>query len=196
MSKVAEKGDNQSKLLLVAKELFWKHGIRRVTVEEICRQAGVSKMTFYKYFRNKHELARQIIGAISRESLDEFRRLMESELPIEEKIRKTVQMKMEGIGDMSPEFLADIHQHADPGMRAFLSEQYEKNLSEVVSYYREAQQKGEIRRDIKPEFIMFFLEHMLTLVDDPSLAKLYAGPREMITELTKFFFYGILNRES
>ena len=40
--------------------LFSKHGLRRVTVEEICREAGVSKMTFYKYFPNKLELFKHI----------------------------------------------------------------------------------------------------------------------------------------
>ena len=37
------------------KELFWKYGTKRVTVEEICREAGVSKMTYYKFFKNKNE---------------------------------------------------------------------------------------------------------------------------------------------
>jgi hypothetical protein len=29
-----------------------------VSVEELCREAGASKMTFYKYFANKAELIR------------------------------------------------------------------------------------------------------------------------------------------
>ncbi|MDH5400751.1 MAG: TetR/AcrR family transcriptional regulator, partial [Cyclobacteriaceae bacterium] len=44
-----------------AKELFWKYGIRRVTIEEICKEAGVSKMTFYKFFPNKVALANTIL---------------------------------------------------------------------------------------------------------------------------------------
>ncbi|MBN2410872.1 helix-turn-helix transcriptional regulator, partial [candidate division KSB1 bacterium] len=42
---------------MTAKELFFKYGIRRVTIEEICKKARVSKMTFYKFFQNKIELA-------------------------------------------------------------------------------------------------------------------------------------------
>lgn len=45
----------QQFILSAGKELFWKHGVKRVTVEEICVQASVSKMTFYKFFMNKRE---------------------------------------------------------------------------------------------------------------------------------------------
>ena len=58
----------------------------------------------------------------------------------------------------------------------------------------EAQRKGEIRQDIKPEFINFFLDLMVKLVNDPSLNKIYPDAQEMILELTNFFFYGILPR--
>ena len=45
-------------LVTTAQELFMRHGIRRVTVEEICSEANISKMTFYKYFKNKIELTK------------------------------------------------------------------------------------------------------------------------------------------
>ena len=50
----------REQLIQAAEALFVKHGMRRVAVEEICRQAGVSKPTFYKYFENKAALARRI----------------------------------------------------------------------------------------------------------------------------------------
>ena len=48
-----------------AYDLFWRHGIKRVTIEEICRTSGVSKMTFYKYFDNKNDLAISVLDSIS-----------------------------------------------------------------------------------------------------------------------------------
>ena len=52
-------------LVTTAQELMMRHGIHRVTVEEICSDANISKMTFYKYFKNKIELTKSIkIAAI------------------------------------------------------------------------------------------------------------------------------------
>ena len=48
-----------------AKTLFMKHGMRRITVEEICREASVSKMTFYRLFTNKEDVAEIIIFEIN-----------------------------------------------------------------------------------------------------------------------------------
>ena len=59
----------RDQLLQTGEALFIKHGMRRVTVEEICRQAGVSKPTFYKYFQNKAALARAIDALWIDESL-------------------------------------------------------------------------------------------------------------------------------
>ena len=53
----------ETQIVETAEDLFTNHGIRRVTVEEIWRRAGVSKMTFYKYFANKIELVRHLWNA-------------------------------------------------------------------------------------------------------------------------------------
>ena len=31
-------------IVATAKTLFWKHGIKRVTIEELCKEASASKM--------------------------------------------------------------------------------------------------------------------------------------------------------
>jgi AcrR family transcriptional regulator len=55
------RSDKMQDILDSARSLFWKHGIRRITIEEICEKAGVSKMTCYKYFSNKTAIARYLI---------------------------------------------------------------------------------------------------------------------------------------
>ena len=57
------KRGSKKKLQIVetAKDLFMRYGIRRVTIDEICRTAGASKMTFYKYFSNKIALLKEIL---------------------------------------------------------------------------------------------------------------------------------------
>ena len=50
----------RAQIIQTAERLFTRFGAKRITVEEICREAGVCKMTFYKYFPNKVELVRNI----------------------------------------------------------------------------------------------------------------------------------------
>ena len=56
--------EKYQQIVETATDLFMRFGVKRVTVEEICRTAQISKMTFYKYFNNKIELAEYIIFSI------------------------------------------------------------------------------------------------------------------------------------
>lgn len=56
-----------------ATNLFIEYGIKKVTVEEICKQAGISKGTYYKYFfSNKLDLVIHIVNDIFEESSKGF----------------------------------------------------------------------------------------------------------------------------
>lgn len=182
-------------IIVAAKELFWKHGFKRVTIEEVCRKAKVSKMTFYKHFKNKMELIKYILNFIFDKSLKKYREIMDSDLPFPEKVKKTLDLKMEQSQDISNEFMNDYIRHADPEMLEFLNQIQSKNLKMIVNDYVEAQKKGDIRKDIKPEFIMYFLNQMFVMMKDESLEKLYSNPQDLIMEFINFFFYGVLPRD-
>ena len=63
----------------------------------------------------------------------------------------------------------------------------------VIADFKVAQEQGHIRRDLNLGFIPYFLNQINNLVKDPVLLDLYHGNiREVMTELTNFFFYGIL----
>jgi AcrR family transcriptional regulator len=182
-------------ILIAAKELFWKYGFKRVTIEEVCREAKVSKMTFYKHFKNKMELIKYLLTFIFDKSLKKYREIMDSDLPFPDKVKKTIDLKMEQTQDISNEFMDDYIRHADPEMLEFLNQMKTKNLTMIFNDYTEAQKNGEIRKDIKPEFILYFLNHMFEMIQDKNLEKMYTNPQDLIMEMTNFFFYGILPRK-
>jgi len=177
-----------------ARVLLWKFGIRRVSVEEICREANVSKVTFYKYFENKTDLAIHLLDNVYRESLEIYRNLMARDIPFEEKVRETIRMKMEGTKNLSNELIEDILGHPDNDLKKYYAEISGEVLKEVIQGYTEAQKKGEIRPDIKVEFMLFFMGHMMELAKDERLMSIYGSSRDAILELLNFFFYGIMKR--
>ena len=85
----------KQQILLTGKELFWKYGIRRVTVEEICSRSGVSKMTFYKYFSNKNALVKNILDTFYKKSMDRYREIMASKRKYKDKVADLYRIKLE-----------------------------------------------------------------------------------------------------
>ena len=45
--------NKKQQLLNTATELFRAQVFRRITIDETCKTANISKRTFYKYFKNK-----------------------------------------------------------------------------------------------------------------------------------------------
>ena len=56
--------NNQSEhIIKTAGEMFFRLGIRSVSIDDICRELGMSKKTFYVYFASKDELIEQMLQA-------------------------------------------------------------------------------------------------------------------------------------
>ena len=198
MVKFAKEEENNLKIRQITKagkELFWKFGIRRVSIEEICRKAEVSKVTFYKYFENKNDLAIHLLDTLYTESLEIYRELMNSDIPCEEKVRETIRMKREGTQEVSNEMIDDILGNPDEEIKNYYQGISAKVLQEVVQWYADAQKKGEVRQDIKVEFMLFFMGHMTELAHDERLMGLYGNSKDAMMELLNFFFYGIMPRK-
>jgi AcrR family transcriptional regulator len=180
-------------ILLKGKELFWRYGIKRVTIEEICEEAGVAKMTFYKYFSNKNALVKSVLEEYMAANLRKYDEIEESDKPYKEKVKMMTLLKMEGTHDISKEFLSDYYSLDDPDLISFLQTKTEEIMKRFIEGVKEAQARGEVRPGIKPEFIIYFFNRMPDMAADPALVNLYPTVKDLAVELIEFFFHGILS---
>ena len=182
-------------ILKSAREVFWKHGFKRVTVEEICQKAGVSKMTYYRYFTNKTELAKTVYYEVVQQGMQRFKEIMSADITPSEKIKQIVLMKLEGTNDISQEFLKDFYYSADSELPKYVEELSRRSWDEILSDFKAAQQKGWFRKDFKPEFLFYFMQKLGgEIYTDKNLLKLYPSTQDFIMELINFFMYGISPR--
>ncbi|MFK7921404.1 MAG: TetR/AcrR family transcriptional regulator [Bacteroidia bacterium] len=181
----------QAQVLETGRNLFWKHGTKRVSVEEICREAGVSKMTFYRYYPNKNELIKAVIILIIDESMVDYRELMARDISFKAKMEEIVRLKFEGSNTVSEEFAKDIYFVADPEIKAVYETAAANIMQEVMADYIHAQEQGWIRSDIKPGFISYMMEAMRNQYFDEKLRSMYPNIRDLAVELNHFLFYGL-----
>ncbi len=173
------------------KNLFWKYGIKRVTVEEICTEAKVSKMTFYKFFSNKIELAKTILKNLISHSLQETEELINKDCPFIDKINKMLEMKLEATQSISSEFISDLYKNPEHEMMQIIEKAQEKSMALIILFLQDSQKKGFIRKDIKIEFMIYFLGKVTQMTLDNDLLSKYENSQDAIMEITNFFFYGI-----
>ncbi len=62
----AERIPPRARILAVARELFYRDGIRAVGVDAIAEAAGTNKMTLYRHFASKDELVADYLRECAR----------------------------------------------------------------------------------------------------------------------------------
>jgi AcrR family transcriptional regulator len=181
-------------IILTAKELFFKFGTKRVTIEEICSEAKVSKMTFYKFFKNKNMLAKQILDDIFEKAIDEFKELMASEVPFKEKIKKVIKMKISKTKQYSDIFFQELIKTNDE-LRDFITQKRIETAKLIETFFKEGQKEGILRNNINPGLFMYYINHLTEMLDDENYKLLIPDIHARLEEVLNFFFYGIMNSE-
>ena len=181
----------RKQIIATGKELFWKFGFKKVSVEEICRSAGVSKMTFYKFFPNKLELARTILDEIFDESIQRVRRISDEHESTAKTLRKIMQMKSEGSRDISEEFIKDLYASPDTGLRTFMEEKTNSMFAEITRIYEKGKEDGWIRKDLNIPFFMTFTRKLIPIYSDDEILHFFESSQELIMEITNLFVYGV-----
>lgn len=182
-------------IIITAKDLFWKHGFRRVSTEEICKKSGVSKMTFYKFFPNKIELAKTVFDSVVAEGEQKFKQILKEEIPTPEKIRKIILLKVEGTNNISPEFMQDFYLGTEPELKTYVEERTRKAWDILIDHIKEAQETGIFRKNFKPELLIKVQFKLSELLEDKSVVNMYNSQQELILEFTNLLVYGISQRE-
>ena len=182
-------------ILSTAKELFWKYGFKRVSIEEICKAANVSKMTFYKFFPNKLELAKTVFDGVIDKGLEDFKSFMAEEITPSERIKKMLLMKQKGTNDISREFLQDFYNNPELGLKTYIEEKTKSAWDEILNGYKIAQEDGWFRKDIKPELLFSLSQKLSEILIDENLLKLYRNPQELIMEIVKLLSYGFVQND-
>jgi AcrR family transcriptional regulator len=182
-------------ILSTAEDLFQKFGFKRITIEEICSKANVSKMTFYKYFPNKNELIKHLMNSWLKQVEKTINDFEGMDVPFTEKIKTLLRLKEESTGKISKEFMAE-YMTLDPDLQNFYKDFYARATEFFIDFIKKAQQKGEVRRDIKPEFLVAVLNKMLELAKDETLTSLYPRVTDFSLEINNFIYCGILPLET
>lgn len=179
-------------ILEAAQSLFWKHGFKRVSIEEVCQNAGVSKMTFYKHFPNKIELAKTIFDNVVVKGEIEFRSIMKSDLSPAEKINKVLLLKLESTNDISPEFMQDFYAGGEPELKAYVEQRTRKAWDVLRSDYLQAQKEGVFRNDLNIDFLIKVQFKLIELINDESVTSMFENRQQLIMEFARLLVYGII----
>lgn len=159
---------HKERLIFEALKEFADKGFDSVSLNQIIKRAGISKGSFYHHFANKEELFNNVINRAAQEKLAFISQWIEQNCPRPETLGFFDLLRLQMAGGI--EFARQR-----PELSAFLlnvlknPELKAKALALAPAYYdqafdtavNDAHQKGELRRDMDPDFIKKLLKYTL-----------------------------------
>ncbi|MDO6435966.1 TetR/AcrR family transcriptional regulator [Cyclobacterium sp. 1_MG-2023] len=186
---------SQVAILKAAKDCFWKYGINKVTVAEICEKAGVSKMTYYRNFANKKVVSIMVLKDVISRSQQLYDEIMSKEIDFPNKIKEVIVLEHEFSRGISQEFIQDVTNNEDEELRQLMVEANEKGQQKFIHHMKEAQREGWVRKDLHFPFLIHMMNDINIKLRDEKLIAMYDSLEDLIMELVNFFFYGIVSHE-
>jgi AcrR family transcriptional regulator len=184
----------EERILDGARTCFSRFGLRKTAMEDIAREAGLSRGTLYRYFPDKEALYRAVSERETRFFLEE----------IEERTAgvDTLGEKVIGVLLAAIEFLRENPMNAamaatDPeAFAAAIStngrELLELAVEGVTPMVREAIDKGEVRSDLDPaQAAEWIVRVELSLISTPSVTFDRDDPAELRRFLLGFLLPGL-----
>jgi AcrR family transcriptional regulator len=81
-------------LLAAARQQFTRYGFRRTAMEDIAREAGVSRPALYLHFRNKEELFRSLAASLQESALADAETALKATGGIADRVRAALEAKV------------------------------------------------------------------------------------------------------
>lgn len=181
---------------LAAFSLLTKYGIHKVNIHEIAKKANVSQVTIYNYFGSKDELVYDVLKDYFEKQIDSFQKLIYSDLTFQDKLYKSIELKLIFTNELSPEFIETII--SENGQLGNLFEQYanKKMMSLLLTLIEQGRKSGDISESLSIETILFTLQAMIDgLLKYKKVLSANSDNDPFMNELVHFFFYGLVGKK-
>lgn len=176
-----------------AKDLFWKHGFKKVSIDEICKKAHISRKTFYTYYGNKNSLVISILEAMTTEMFDLFEKMIHNErMTFSDKITEMMQMKHSMSKDFSMEFVADFYHPDSAEILEFFKQVSAKSFVLTKEFFENAQQRGEMNPELDINFVMWYMQKQVEMLQSSEFQSLFSDSVTMTKQISELLIYGIM----
>ena len=190
--------DQRKNIIKTAGEMFFRLGIRSVSIDDICRELGMSKKTFYVYFESKDALIEQMLQAnlnyISGKlaellALGDFRQLVKVFLKRQEAEKNDVRRV--------PQLVYDLKKYYPRQFADFQVKCFETQKEFIMRYLELGVEQGLVRANLNIELtaVLFAKIHNDSLRDVEEIEAHGHNMHQLGHTAMDIFVRGILSEE-
>ncbi|MBI3518736.1 MAG: TetR/AcrR family transcriptional regulator [Bacteroidetes bacterium] len=143
----------QEKILKTSLELFFKYGIKRVTMDDIAKELGMSKKTIYQFYKEKDDLVNQLCEIEMLKNEKKFEEVYTQSVdPIHEIMIISKNMR-EMMQNVNPVFFLDLQKFHPKAFNQI--QQFKQNCAykDIVRNIKKGKEEGLYRPEIDEDFV-------------------------------------------
>lgn len=182
----------RDRILHGAQQLFFRYGVKRITMDDIARELGISKKTIYQYFADKNTLVLCFARVQIQCQRGEIEQAMQGSKNAIEEIMQSVNIMQKMFARISPNTIYDLmkyHPDAFAEFRVFK----ENHLTQIVEdNLQRGKREGLYREDINTKILSRLrVEEIEWSLDHEKLGIEMHQIPQAHTILLEHFLYGL-----
>ncbi len=181
------------RIIAHADRVFRQRGFRKVTVEELCADLGMSKRTFYRYFPDRDALVIAVVMEGIEQHVPAILENLTSTGPVDVILRRHFDLLIHNVlSNVSTQVMVDI-QVLMPELWDRIDQFRSGAVGIITELLRRGQQEGSIRPGIDPTVAGKLIQGILTNVAHPRfMAEQGLNFDQFITTFKDLLLQGVL----
>ena len=183
----------RKRIIAHADRVFRERGFRKVTVEELCADLGMSKRTFYRLFADRDALVVAVLVESVERYVPAIIENLTSARPVDEILKKHFDLLIHGLlSNVSTQVMVDI-QVLMPELWDRIDQFRSGAVGIITELLRRGQEEGSIRPELDPTVAGKLIQGILTNVAHPRfMADQGLSFDQFITTFKNLLLQGVL----
>lgn len=194
LSNMLQLDEKERTILEKSIELFFRYGVRSVSMDEIASAAGMSKKTIYQYVDNKADLIERIMHnhlKLEEHNCVQFQNEGQNAI---EQFANIFNFNVKNLGNMNPTLILELKKYYPRVWQYFEKHRDEFIFQMIIENIQQGQAEGLYRKDLNEVIIAKIYTNRLEMIVEGSL--ITSGEtqytfRDMMKELLKYHLHGI-----
>ena len=184
--------DFRERILTEADELFCKFGIKRITMDDIAKQLGMSKKTIYQHFKDKNELVYVLIQSMLERQMKVMDINTTNATKAVEEVFLVVTHLQEMLSKMNPMIFYDLQKYHPETWALFKNFRYSYMKECLFKNLKWGVEEGLFRKELNYEIIAVLRIEQVDMIFN----QIVFPPgkyliTEVMTEITEHYLYGL-----
>jgi AcrR family transcriptional regulator len=186
----------RERIIGVAAGLFAASGIKKVSVKDIAKAAGVSQVTVFKYFSSKTGLVEAVMMSFIEKRMAECRQVIKGNEPFLERFNGLMTLLAQNAGAFHGEYTGILMRDHPQLLEHIMTERRRLFHELTVPFLNEGRSSGSIDPDISDEMVLIYSEVVVAgMAARIDLLPDVLANQEKLAQLMKLICHGFLAKK-